>query len=136
MKKRVLIVNTILGLIVLFSILFQSFHAMSHLEEQFVAKHCSHKYNHSKTEINHAHNDFDHCFTCEFTFSSSLQIETAIIPLKFNSFYTTFVLHFVKLSCHNYVETKPNYRKSRYPESQIFKRKPPKITSIISIYVQ
>ena len=87
MKKRVLIVNTILGLIVLFSILFQSFHAMSHLEKQFVAKHCSHKYNHSKTEINHAHHDFDHCFTCEFTFSSSLEIETTIIALKYNSLF-------------------------------------------------
>jgi hypothetical protein len=87
MKKRVLIVHTILGLVVLFAILFQSFHAMSHLEKQFIAKHCNHKYNHKKTEINHAHHGFEHCFTCEFTFSSSLEIKTSLISLKYNSLY-------------------------------------------------
>ncbi|MCF6131268.1 hypothetical protein [Flavobacterium wongokense] len=70
MKKRFLILNSIMGLVVLFAILFQSFDAMSHLEKQFSEKHCNHKYNHSQTEINHAHEGFDHCFTCEFAFSS------------------------------------------------------------------
>jgi hypothetical protein len=70
MKKRFLIVNAVMGLVVLFAILFQSFDAMSHLEEQFSKEHCNHKYNHHKTEVNHAHEGFDHCFACEFTFSS------------------------------------------------------------------
>lgn len=70
MKKRFLIVNSIMGLVVLLAILIQSFDAMSHLEKQFSEKHCHHKYNHSQTEINHAHEGFDHCFTCEFTFSN------------------------------------------------------------------
>ena len=87
MKKRFLIENSLMGLIVLFAILFQSFDAMSHLGKQFSEKHCHHLYNHHKTEITHAHEGFDHCCTCEFTFSSSLEIETTTIPLKYNSFY-------------------------------------------------
>jgi len=59
-----------MGLMVLFAILFQSFDAMTHLEKQFSAKHCHHKYNHNHTEVSHAHEGFDHCFTCEFTFSN------------------------------------------------------------------
>jgi hypothetical protein len=59
-----------MGLVVLLAILFQSFDAMSHLEKQFSEKHCNHIYNHHKTEVNHAHEGFEHCFTCEFTFSN------------------------------------------------------------------
>lgn len=59
-----------MGLVVLFAILFQSFDAMSHLEKKFSEKHCHHKYRHTQTEINHAHEGFDHCFACEFAFSS------------------------------------------------------------------
>ncbi len=70
MKKVSFIVNSVMGLMVLFAILLQSFDAMSHLEKQFSEKHCHHKYNHNKTEISHAHEGFDHCFACEFTFSN------------------------------------------------------------------
>jgi hypothetical protein len=70
MKKRFLIVNSIMGLFVLLAILFQSFDAMSHLKKQFSEKHCHHKYALNKTEVGHAHEGFDHCFVCEFAFSS------------------------------------------------------------------
>ena len=70
MKKKFFLVNAFMALVVLFAILFQSFDAMSHLEKQFSEKHCHHKYNHSQTEINHAHEGFDQCFACEFAFSS------------------------------------------------------------------
>ncbi|NBU80149.1 MAG: hypothetical protein EBS55_00685 [Flavobacteriaceae bacterium] len=70
MKKRFLIVNSVMGLFVLLAILFQSFDAMSHLEKQFSEKHCYHKYHPHKTEISHSHKNVDHCFVCEFAFSS------------------------------------------------------------------
>ena len=70
MKKSLLIVNSIMGLVVLLAILFQSFDAMSHLEKQFSEKHCYHNYHHHKTEISHSHENVEQCFVCEFAFSS------------------------------------------------------------------
>ncbi len=53
----------------LFAMLFQSFHATEHLVEQFSNPHCDHHYNIGKTEVGHAHNDTETCFSCEFTFA-------------------------------------------------------------------
>lgn len=69
------------------AILLQSFHTFQHLEQFVSEKHCHHKYALNKTEINHAHVGFEHCFSCEFTFSSSLEIKTTLISLKYNSLY-------------------------------------------------
>jgi hypothetical protein len=92
-----------MGLVVLLAILIQSVDAMSHLEKQFSEKHCHHKYNHSQTEINHAHEGFDHCFTCEFTFSNFVspskltfisqknQVET-----KYSPFYSKGITQFFR----------------------------------------
>jgi len=60
---------------ILFSILFPSFHSFEHLEKQLSEKHCHHKY-HSAAEITHQHHGFDHCFTCEFAFSTFIATET------------------------------------------------------------
>ena len=95
MKKRFLIVNALMGLIVLLAILFQSFDAMGHMEKQFTEKHCNHKYNHHKTELHHAHEGFDHCFTCEFTFSNFISptkvtftIPKVQVATKYSSYYS------------------------------------------------
>ncbi|MGV3695869.1 DUF2946 family protein [Flavobacterium sp.] len=95
MKKKFLIVNACMGLVVLLAILIQSFDAMSHLEQQFSEEHCHHKYDHSKTEIGHAHHESDHCFTCEFAFSSfispakpSFVTPKAQVATKYSSFYS------------------------------------------------
>jgi hypothetical protein len=84
-----------MGLVVLLAILFQSFDAMSHLEKQFSEKHCHHVYDHHKTEINHAHEGFDHCFTCEFTFSSfvsptkiTFTVPKVQVITKYSSYYS------------------------------------------------
>ena len=52
------------------ALLLQSFHSFNHLEKFISEKHCHHKYAVNKTEINHSHHDFDHCFVCEFALSS------------------------------------------------------------------
>lgn len=84
-----------MGLVVLLAILFQSFDAMGHLEKQFTTKHCHHKYNHSKTEVGHAHEGFDHCFTCEFTFSNfitpskiTFTIPKVQVVTKYSDYYS------------------------------------------------
>lgn len=92
-----------MGLIVLFAILFQSFDAMSHLEKQFSEKHCHHKYNHNQTEINHAHQGFDHCFACEFTFSSfitpskiTFTTPKVLVDTKYSLYYSREITQFFR----------------------------------------
>jgi hypothetical protein len=88
-----------MGLVVLLAILLQSFDAMSHLEKRISEEHCHHKYNHSKTEITHAHAGFDHCFACEFTFSNFISPSklTFITPkvqvaTKYSPYYSKEVI--------------------------------------------
>jgi hypothetical protein len=49
--------------------LVQSIHSFEHLQQLLQEKECHHKYT-GKTEISHQHHPFDHCFVCEFTFTS------------------------------------------------------------------
>ncbi len=69
MKRKQLILNLSLVVAVLFSIVFQSFDSISHLQEKFSQKECHHTYN-SKSEFTHQHHNFDHCYVCQFGFSS------------------------------------------------------------------
>lgn len=92
-----------MGLVVLLAILFQSFDAMSHLEKQFSEKHCYHNYHRHKTEITHAHKGFDHCFTCEFTFSSFISpskltftSQKVEVVTKYSSYYSREITHFFR----------------------------------------
>jgi hypothetical protein len=78
MKRKLHILNALMGLVVLFAILIQSIDAIGHLEQQFSTKHCHHSYNHSQTEVGHAHEGFDHCFVCEFAFSSFISTPTTV----------------------------------------------------------
>lgn len=95
MNKKNSIISFIFGVIVLLALLLQSFHSGSHLASLFSEKECHHKYAENKTEIGHAHHDFDHCFTCEFTFSASLKSEffswnfkKTEIPVSYSFFYS------------------------------------------------
>lgn len=79
MKRKLQLLNFVMGLTVLFAILFQSLHSFEHLAKQLSEKQCHHKYHSQKTEINHSHHNFDKCFVCEFAFSSyvsSNKVET------------------------------------------------------------
>ena len=73
MKKKNLIVSFLFGVTVLLAIVLQSAHSFNHLEKELTTKQCHHKYAKNKTIIGHAHNDLEHCFVCEFTFSTSLK---------------------------------------------------------------
>lgn len=81
-------------LAVLFAILFQSVHSFEHLADEFTHDHCHHKYDTSKTEFTHAHHDFDHCFACEFTFSSYLPTE--FFSFSFTNSFKTLTQNTVK----------------------------------------
>jgi len=70
MNKKYSLLSLFFALTVLVAILLQSFHSFHHYEKFISEKHCHHKYAVNKTEINHSHQDFDHCFVCEFAFSN------------------------------------------------------------------
>ena len=78
MKKKIILTNAWMGLMILLAISFQSLDSFGHLVKQFSEKHCHHKYALNKTEVGHAHEGFDHCFVCEFALSSF------ILPSKIN----------------------------------------------------
>lgn len=62
-------IQFLLGLAVLFAILYPSLDGLCHLEKEMSVAHCEHKYAAGKNEINHGHHELEKCFTCEFTFS-------------------------------------------------------------------
>ena len=85
MKKKRVIINFSFAIILLFSIVTQSFHGYVHLAKQFSEVRCHHKYNVTHTEITHQHHNFDHCYICQFTFGS--YISPKVLPYQFNTNY-------------------------------------------------
>ena len=91
MKKKLVLLNWALTVAVLFSILFQSIDSYSHLAIQRTEKKCHHKHN-SNAEITHQHHKFDHCFVCEFTFSSFISPDTFAFQNQINYQEKPFLL--------------------------------------------
>lgn len=93
MKRKYSIGSFLFGLIVFFAILLQSVHSFHHVEEAFAAKECHHDYSENTSQITHSHH-FDHCFACEFTFSSAVGTFHKVANLKVN-FINSKVFFFV-----------------------------------------
>ncbi len=81
MKNKFVVINSLLSIVILFSILFQSVHSYEHLAKQLTEKKCLHKHN-SRLEITHEHHKFDHCFVCDFTLSSFISADSFHYNLK------------------------------------------------------
>lgn len=92
MKKKLILFNYSLLGAILFAVLFQSGHSFEHLVKQLTTEHCHHKYNKDKTEFSHAHNDFEDCFVCEYSFSNYLPTE--FYSFEFKSFVVNSILVF------------------------------------------
>lgn len=102
MKKKFTLLNSFLMMAVLFSILFQYVHSYEHLAKQLSEKKCSHK-NISSHEITHQHQNFDHCFVCDFTIStfissdiSNFEFKKIIIPSGYSFFNSREITQFFK----------------------------------------
>jgi hypothetical protein len=68
MKRKLLFLNLFFGCALLFSIAFHSIHGIEHLVAHFSETKCIHIIDHSKTDLNHSHEQ-EKCFACEFVFS-------------------------------------------------------------------
>lgn len=72
MKKKFSIISLSFAVMILTAVALQSFHSYEHLTKLFSEKQCRHTYD-NKAEIGHSHQELDHCFACEFTFSTSIK---------------------------------------------------------------
>ena len=93
MKKRFIIINLFMSVVILFAILFQSVDSYEHLVKKLAEKQCHHKIDDSN-QITHQHVGFEKCFVCEFSFSTylkkDLQVFISSSNVNFcvsNSFY-------------------------------------------------
>ena len=91
MKQKLQIANAFLGLMVLFSVLFQSIHTFEHVIQQFSGKICTHKYSDDAT-LNHSHH-WEKCSVCDFAFSPTIEIKTTIVSFE-NPVFNNKTLYF------------------------------------------
>jgi hypothetical protein len=96
MKKKNSCISLFFGLAVLCAIVLQSTHAFNHLEKELSTKECHHKYAKNKTEFTHAHHNNDHCFVCEFAFSSSIKSDFSAFHFKKIEIPVTYSFFFSK----------------------------------------
>ena len=94
MKKKIIIINVLLSMAVLFSILFQSVHSYEHHSEQLTEKHCHHDHSKNKTELTHGHSIAEKCFTCDFSFSSFTTSDFYVFQFHKNSIVKAFSCFF------------------------------------------
>ena len=91
-----------MSIVILFAILFQSFHSYEHLVKQISEKHCYHKAT-TGSQITHQHHNFEKCLICEVTFSPftttefySFQLKKTFTPSRYSLFYSKEITHFFK----------------------------------------
>lgn len=75
MKKRFALLNWSLLLAIVSSVVFQSVHSFEHILAEFTEHKCEHPHDTGAEQITHQHHDFDHCFSCEFSFSNFIAPE-------------------------------------------------------------
>ena len=71
MKKNKILIHFSIVIAILFSILFQSHDSYAHFIKEKAESECRHKSS-SKHQITHQHHSLEHCFVCEFAFSSAV----------------------------------------------------------------
>jgi hypothetical protein len=70
LKKNKIAIHFSIVIAILFSILFQSHDSYTHFIKEKAETACHHK-SKSKHQITHQHHSLEHCFVCEFAFSSA-----------------------------------------------------------------
>lgn len=102
MNNKNSILGFVFGAFILLALLLQSFHSTSHLVTLLSEKECHHKYHLNKTEFGHAHHDFDHCFVCEFTFSTSLKSDFFSFDFQKTDFFSSYSISLSKEIIHHF----------------------------------
>ncbi|MFB9080800.1 hypothetical protein ACFFLS_21895 [Flavobacterium procerum] len=70
MKKKIIIINFLMSVMVLSAMLFQTIHSYEHILKQLTEQSCHHHTSENKQEITHSHDTDSQCHICHFTFST------------------------------------------------------------------
>ena len=100
MMKRSQLSGFLFSLFVLGAVLLESVHGFHHLETFSSEKRCHHYYNHKKTEIGHAHHDFEDCFVCEFAFSSYTSVSYFTLNFRKPEINAQYIFSYSKEITH------------------------------------
>jgi hypothetical protein len=102
MKNKFVFINSLLSIVVLFSILFQSVHSYEHLIKQISEKKCHHKVTNS-SQITHQHHNLEHCFVCDFTLGGFVTPNISLfkflknqICTRYSNFYSREITNYFK----------------------------------------
>ena len=87
MKKNKILIHFSIVIAILFSILFQSHDSYDHFIKEKAESECRHKSS-SKHQITHQHHSLEHCFVCEFAFSSAVPFSAFYFKPRKISFKT------------------------------------------------
>jgi len=96
MNKKITLLSFSFSIMILSAILLQSFHSYHHLEQFITENHCQHNYAQNKTEINHSHHNFDHCFACEFALSSYTNSSFFFFDFKKPAIHASYSVSYTK----------------------------------------
>jgi len=70
MKKKIIVVNFLMSVLVLSAMLFQTIHSYEHVFKQLSEKPCEHHYSKNHKEITHSHSVDTKCHICHFALST------------------------------------------------------------------
>ena len=94
MKKRITNTAFAFSLLILVSMALQSVHSLRHLTDFLSEKKCDHHYAVNKTVISHQHHQLDHCFSCEFTFSTFLDANLQQFRFAKAAFFSKYTIFY------------------------------------------
>lgn len=101
-NRKASILSLVFGVVLLFALVLQSVDSIHHLEKSFTEKKCLHKAS-GHAQILHGHQQADHCFVCEFTFSNataanflSFQLYKAPTAVSYSFFHSGEITQFFK----------------------------------------
>jgi hypothetical protein len=94
MKQKQFLIRFFFALVLLGSLVLQSFHGLEHLEKQFSQKVCEHKQL-NRTELTHQHKGFEQCMVCAISFQSGIvtthfQYQLVSVPEVVAHFFFNF----------------------------------------------
>lgn len=94
MKKKIILTNALMGLIILLAIAFQSLDSFGHLVKQLSEKKCHHQIYKNKSVLNHSHSGLEKCFTCEFPFTHLIRHSIKSFLICLNNNYSTPIFYY------------------------------------------
>ncbi|KAF2506600.1 hypothetical protein [Flavobacterium foetidum] len=96
MKKKMIIINLLMSVMVLSAMLFQTVHSYEHFLKQLTEKSCHHHTTENKQEITHSHDNDSQCHICHFSFSTYIPSTFQSVVFQKTAVYVASVFGYCK----------------------------------------